>query len=652
MMLLLVFTRQGIRLVARATSDGADVARIAAHFGGGGHKRAASALIRADRHLSQAEKETQLKQVFDEMIAMLPEQVKPLITVRQIMSKKPLLLSPDMAAKDAAQLMQRYSFEGYPVVADGKILGLLNRRSVERALAHELDVSVASLMDAGNIYIFPDDSLQKLQEVMSRTRWGQIPVVDPQSGNILGIVTRTDLIKTLGEASDLPRRSDIITRLGQAVPPARLALIKAIAKQAHDAIVPVFIVGGFVRDLLLERPSLDFDIVVEGNAIDFAHALVQTLGGELITHRRFGTAKWTILHDQARIMAAIAPEANLPLDDLPAHLDLISARTEFYEHPAALPTVENASIKMDLHRRDFTINTLALRLDGEHYGQIHDYWGGFIDLQKGLIRVLHTLSFVDDATRMLRAVRFEQRFGFAIEERTLNLIHASLSLLQRLSGTRLQHELNLILSEGNAAAMLNRMYTLEIMQSIHPDLAWTEEIGSELANLPQQPVDACWEIRQVGTLTLQQRIGWCLWLRTLPLHALESVADRLRFPNELLATLRDLITLQQDLPPLLSTQPSPSALTARLDQTCRLALYVFHLSSKNPAMQQAIMQYLTTWQKIQPYTNGHDLKAAGMQPSPEIGSLLWQLRKAWLDGEIKTAAEEKSLLTKLISTRN
>ncbi len=145
----------------------------------------------------------------------------------------------------------------------------------------------------------------------------------------------------------------------------------------------VYIVGGIVRDLILERPSLDFDMVVEGDAIALAKALAKTYGGRIVAHGRFGTAKWwTDAACARRWQSACSTGAGLNPADLPDSLDLISARTEFYDYPTALPTVERSSIKLDLHRRDFTINTMAIRLDGRHYGDLYDYWGGLNDLKK------------------------------------------------------------------------------------------------------------------------------------------------------------------------------------------------------------------------------------------------------------------------------
>ncbi len=227
-----------------------------------------------------------------------------------------------------------------------------------------------------------------------------------------------------------------------------------------------------MRDLLLERPSLDFDLVVEGDAIALARALARRFGGRVTGHSRFGTAKWRL--DER----GDGQPCNMTVEGLPS-VDLVSARTEFYTHPTALPTVERGSIKLDLHRRDFTINTLALRLDGRHYGELHDYWGGLEDLRAGLVRVLHSLSFVDDPTRILRAVRFEQRFAFRIEQRTMQLLLEARTLIERLSGDRIRHELNHILASSFAPQIISRLQSWICWRRSTP--TWPGMTGCTLA---------------------------------------------------------------------------------------------------------------------------------------------------------------------------
>ncbi len=646
-LLLLVATTQGIRLVARATNDRVDVSTIAEGMGGGGHKRAASALIRPERHLDKAETLQFLDKQFEEMIAGLGQHVQSETTVGGIMSKDPLILSPDTPVREAHRLMQRYGYEGYPVVSEGKVVGLLNRREVDRAISHKLDLNVESLMAAGAVQIGPDASLEALQSLMGASGWGQVPVVDTE-GEIIGIVTRTDLLKTLSPKPDIPNREGVAEMLAKAVPPARLALLHALAEEADKINLPIFVVGGFVRDLLLNRPSLDFDIVVEGDAIFFANRLSERFGGRVVTHNQFGTARWETDAIREDLLAMLGLSAETDSALFPDSLDLITARTEFYEQPAALPTVESSSIKMDLHRRDFTINTLALRLDGDHYGQIYDYWGGLSDLHKGHIRVLHALSFVDDATRLLRAVRFEQRFGFEIEPRTLGLMEESLPLLDKLTGARIRHEINLILAEPDAPQMLARLAELGILAAIHPDLPWNETIREDLARLEVGQIDPVWGLpERFDHQGLKQTLATLIWLGQLPQSTIHSIASRLRFKADLKKLLVAASKLNHALPEL--GHALPSRVVHLCENTPRLAIYAAHLVQQDENVRELLWLYASQWAAIQSVITGDDLRAVGLKPSPTFGRILTALRDAWLDGVIHTEQEEKALADKLVA---
>jgi tRNA nucleotidyltransferase (CCA-adding enzyme) len=658
----LVKTKSGVQFIARSTSDHIDVAEIAAHFGGGGHERAAAGLIR-DRTLED---------VCVDLEKILPDHVNPAVTVAQIMSRDPQLVSADTPVEDVARRMQRYGYEGYPVVRDGKLVGLLNRRAVDRALAHKLHLTAASLMEAGATTVQPDDSIEHLQRVMTETGWGQVPVVDPEAGDIVGIVTRTDLLKTLAPEPRLPGRLNLGERLEASIPSAHLALLKSVASVAHGLHLPVYVVGGFVRDLILERPSLDFDIVVEGDAIALATALVQRYGGRLTSHGRFGTAKWFLGSAKIEYEAFETErvDADQPADSFHAHistpefLDLISARTEFYTHPTALPTVERGSIKLDLHRRDFTINTLALRLDGHHYGDLYDYWGGLDDLRKGQIRVLHSISFVDDPTRMLRAVRFEQRFGFRIEDRTLQLLCEALPLMNRVSGDRIRHEVDHILDEDNAARMLARLDDLSLLAAVHPDLVWDEWINDKIASLRLEPEPSPeWKISSRGNRQLFWRLNvYALWFIRLAPERARTVMDRLKLAAATAGDILQACKLWQDLPKLANftvaeNDPTshaeqvwnkPSALATRLDGLSSLSIYAAYLAADDPRLKELLLTYVTRWQNLRPVHTGDDLRAEGIPPGPIYSRILVALRNAWLDGEVSTAAQEAELFERLL----
>jgi tRNA nucleotidyltransferase (CCA-adding enzyme) len=626
---VLVRTEDGVRLVARSTSNAVNVSEIAAEFGGGGHDRAAAALIRvAEQEYPQA-----VKDVCEKLLDVLAHHVQPSISVAEIMSRDPQLLTPDTPVGDVALLMQRTGFEGYPVVENGKVIGLLKRRAVDRAIAHNLNLKAASLMDAGEVTIPPEASLSALQAQMTDSGWGQIPVVE--DGRVVGIVTRTDLLKTMVKTAK-DKKNDISQKLEDAIPPDHLNLIRRVAEEALGQKQAIYIVGGFVRDLLLGRPSLDYDIVVEGDAIALGKALSNKYGGRVTSHTRFGTAKWFV--SKSRLFKKEgSTNSVIPL---PEFLDLISARTEFYEHPTALPTVRRGSIKLDLHRRDFTINTLALRLDGSHYGELHDHWGGQVDLENGLVRVLHSLSFVDDPTRMLRAVRYEQRYDFQIESRTLELMNESRQLIARLSPERVRHELDLMFDEPKSIEMFSRLAALNLLKEIHPALP------IPAVPFPVALEDFALSIPIRGLPPIKRTLGWLTWL--LPVHPNEVnfLASRLRFPAALTKIVQAACQLHNDLPEI--NVNMPSQWVTFLQDFPLLSIYASYLGAVDDKVRESLYAYLTYWRNIEPATTGHDLKAVGIPPGPEYKNILTELRNAWLDGKIKSKGEEISLLQELI----
>jgi len=633
-LILLLDIRGGVQLIARSTSDLIDVSKIAAHFGGGGHPRAAASLI----------KKLSLSEALAELIDILPEYVQPSITVGEIMSQAPQVLSPDTTVEEANRRMQRYGYEGYPVIDDGMVVGLLTRRAVDRAISHKLNLTASKLMKTGNTHVHPDHSIEYLQQIMTQMDWGQIPVVARDTKKVIGIVTRTDLLHILAPQVTMPGSTNLSNQLEAALPPARLSLLKLLAELAHQQRQALYIVGGFVRDLLLGHPSLDFDLVVEGDAIKLAHAAQQKFGGRVTTHKRFGTAKWYL--DEQEIDQNDHTNREYPLRTL----DFITARTEFYTHPTALPTVERGSIKLDLHRRDFTINTLALRLDGRHYGEQHDYWGGLNDLKNGIIRVLHSLSFVDDPTRMLRAVRYEQRYNFQFSERTLELIMEAREMLDRVSGDRIRHELDNIIDENCASQILARLQALDLLQAIHPVLAWNDWIEMQVADLEPHTPEICWQLSpDLKGARIKKALTYILWMLSLRTTSTVSVLKRLRLPRSLAETAQAACSLWPDLSEL--CKQKPSRITVQLEQIPNLAVYSFYLGTENEKIRSVLYTYITLWKHITPKTTGHDLHELALPPGPQYAQILSTLRAGWLDGELTTRAEENQRLKQLIQEK-
>jgi tRNA nucleotidyltransferase (CCA-adding enzyme) len=605
---LLVQMDDHIQMVARSDHAAIDVAAIAEAFGGGGHDKAAAALIRG----------AELKATKAKLLKLLKTSVKPAVTVRELMSFGAHTLEPNATVADAAEAMNRYGHEGFPIMQRGKLVGVLTRRDIDRAMHHKLANAPIKNFMQKPVSVSPADSLDKLRAVMIESDVGQVPVIDPKRKAIVGIVTRTDLIKQWGIARPA-RAADMAKRLEKWLPPELLALVQDASQAAHELGFSAYLVGGFVRDLLLNQPNLDLDLVVEGDAIALAKQVAKKRGGRVHGHTRFGTAK-LILDDRGK----------LPVD----HLDFTTARTEFYAHPSALPEVEISSIKQDLRRRDFTINTLAICIDPDRYGQLLDPFGGEADLQRGIIRVLHNLSFIEDPTRILRAVRLEQRLGFKIEPRTARLIGDALGMLPRVSGERVRHELTLIFFESEPEKAMARLAALGVLRAVFPRLEFGEWHAAKFR--VAREVNAPKPIAYFGLLAFQMTQA-----------EMREFAQRLRLTNADAETLSQLLALRDEVTAPLSqpaTKIAPSAIYRLLEDYTDEALAIFSMATDDARVRERVDLFRRHLRGIAPALTGDDLKQMGIPVGPAYRKILARLRDARLDGEITTRAEEEKLV--------
>ena len=629
-LLMLVALDGYVQLIARSATDAISVADVAAHFGGGGHTRAAAALIR-DRTLDS---------VRAELLELLPGIVQPPVTVEQIMSRGVQTVQADTTVAQAAARMKRTSHEGYPVVQGDRVIGLLTRQGVERAQRHHLHHRpVADVMEAGAAWVSPGDSVEKLQALMSEFGWGQMPVVE--GGKVTGIVTRTDLIKLWSTALAQTEEDEMRARMNTALSPSTLALVQRISHTADQLGYSIYFVGGLVRDLLLHLSIVDIDLVVEGDAIALARELRAQFGGRVRSHKRFGTAKWLL--DSPAAQRALTEQLG-STDGLPPSIDFVTARTEFYTHPTALPEVERSSIKQDLHRRDFTINTLAVRLDPNRFGELLDFYGGKADLNQGIIRVLHSLSLVEDPTRILRAARLETRLGFQIESRTEQLIADAVSLLDRVSGDRVRHELALIFREAEPEQALCRLQELGILRAICPDLVCDRWVADRFQRLRQVADDGAWDVTE-------ERLAfgyWGLLLYRLSAEQRKSCTKRLKLNRGDVKRLDEVAQIQARLPDPIQSQ-SASALYRWLSPFSTEALLVAWVAEDGPVRQQ-MRRFHTELRDVRPMLDGRYLiERHGLRPTPLFGRLLNQLRDARLDGQVQTREDEERMLEQLLN---
>ncbi len=640
-LIVLVQLGADVQLVARSASDFVDVSTIATAFNGGGHSRAAAALIT----------KMPLSLVKREVLSLLPRAVKPMATVAEIMSYGVQTLTADTAVSEASALMQRFGYEGYPVVDEnGRVVGLLTRRAVDRAMNHNMGHQpVSRIMKSGSIFVHPSDSIRRVQQLMLDEGWGQIPVVSDETADPrpIGIVTRTDLLNHLFQPADTPGMTNLRARLQTALPAAMWGLVLAASQVAEEMKMPLYFVGGPVRDLLLGLPPVDLDMVVEGDAIALVAALQAKFGGEFHTHERFGTAKWLVTPDIWQQLAQLAGEtAVVDPQTLPTAVDFVTARTEFYAEPSALPQVTRGSIKLDLHRRDFALNTLAVRLDGAYLGQLLDFYGGLRDLEQKQIRVLHSLSFVDDPTRILRAVRLAARLGFEIEARTAELLVNSLPMLDRVTGSRIRHEIELALREVEPARILAEFDAWGILRQIHPALAWDEAKAPLFARLPKLLAQPEWQEALGGESPVF--VYFALWLAGLPMAVQEEVMARLHVRKR---TRDDILGVGQAVKVLsaLPEDAKPSVVARTLRPFNARVLLVCRVYLVDERLVGWIERYYREWRFVETAVDGHHLQKLGLKPGPVFTIILDKLLAARLDGDVQTREEEDALLQRLLA---
>ena len=614
-----------VHVVARSRLETVDVGEIADALGGGGHTTAASATI----------KDLTLFQVKERLLQLLKDRVRPLKNARDIMSTPVKAIPEGFTLRGAAEIMNRFNLAYLPVVRRGEMVGLINREVVDKGIFHGLgDAPVREYMSGEFAHVPPEAPLSQVQRLMVERSLGFLPVVEGQ--RLRGAVTRADLLRhtyqdllkhptfpaaedrELGEAAARNVSSLLANRL-----PARIQdLLRLAATVANEVGAKVYVVGGFVRDLMLRHENLDVDLVVEGDGIAFAQALGQRLSAKVTSHRTFGTAVLTLPDD--------------------FKVDVATARTEYYEYPAALPTVEHSSIKMDLYRRDFTINTLAVCLNADRYGELLDFFGGQQDLRDKTLRIIHNLSFVEDPTRILRAARFEVRFGFRLSRRAEQLaVNAvQMGLLEKLAGVRLTTEVQLILQEPRPFPILGRLEELGVLTAIHPRLTLTTDM--------EQRFQRAGEVLTWYGLLYQEvsPATWFVYLLTLlgdrPGNEARAILRRLNPPARIAAGLaRDLTRLRALMRQFFHVSHlAPSRVYRWLVDTSLEVILTLMGRVGRADLRKAIGDFLTAGQRVRPILRGDDLRTLGIRPGPIYRDILNSLLYARLDGHVQGRDDE------------
>jgi tRNA nucleotidyltransferase (CCA-adding enzyme) len=637
LLVLVVAMADRVYLVARSRVPEVDVGELLRSFGGGGHAAAASATVKGEP----------LASVLERLERNLLLAVRPRRTVGQVMSSPVRSVSSDTTVQGARDLLVRYNYSAMPVLQGERLLGFITRKVAEKTVYHGLgDRPVTEVMHTAFMEAAPDTLLDAVMDHMIGGDRRFVPVFEDEK--LVGVVTRTDLLRHLhgssihGEALyDLerlapePKVRDLGGLLRRRLPAESVQLLELLGTTGDDLGVSVHAVGGFVRDLMLNQENLDLDVTVEGDGIFFAETFGGHHGCRVRPHHAFGTA------------VVIFPDGR--------KLDVASTRLEFYDSPGVLPTVERASLRHDLYRRDFTINTLAICLNKSRFGRLLDFFGGQKDLQGKTVRVLHNLSFVEDPTRAFRAIRFEQRLGFRLDTHTEGLLRSAVraGLVERVGGNRLQGELLHILKEREPAPAIKRMAQLGLLPCIHPELhcgpdseQLFEELERVLAWYQLLYLDKSVEPWTVWFLALTDRLDSSQYLEVcqrlvLPERLMDRIFGHRHQSLKRLQHLRQALNRGQDV--------SNSQLYIWLHGLpVELLLYGLARSGKEE-LRRLVSHYLTRLADVTSLVTGTELKLQGVAPGPAIRLIKERLLAARLDGQVASKDEELVLAKRLAS---
>lgn len=633
---LVVGMGERVYLVARSRIAEVDAGAVARAFGGGGHATAAAATVRGQTVI----------QVLGRLNLLLPELVNPVRTAADLMSSPVITLPFATTIAEAREILTRYNVNAMPVMDGERMAGIISRRIVEKALYHGLgNLPVDEYMHTEFMRAAPDTPIAAIQDYIVGQHRRLVPVFSGE--RLAGVITRTDLLRymytgmqrsaepvyDLGSENLPVRRREVVHLMNKHLPRPAVAILRDLGKVGDELELPVYAVGGFVRDLLLGAENDDIDVSVEGDGILFAEAVATRMGCRVKSHAKFGTA------------VIVFPDG--------LKVDVASTRLEYYETPGALPTVERSSLKMDLYRRDFTINTLAVKLNAEGFGTLIDYFGAYRDLREKTIRVLHNLSFVEDPTRVFRAIRFEQRLGFPISRHTENLIKNAVKMgfLDKLGGRRLLNELVLILREREPVKAILRMSGLELLHFIHPDLALTSDALRVLDEVKK--VITWFELLYLGEKVETWVVYFLALTSSLPDEGFWGTCTRLSVSEHYREKLIDMRIQGEQVLEIMARRAGRREGVRCSDiyfwlrgLSPEVLLYIM-AKTRSDEVRRYVSLYVTRLRSVVTHITGNDLKVLGIPSGPRYREILDQVLSARLNGEATTREDEMRIVRSL-----
>lgn len=641
-----------VTIIGRTRIEGTDLNQLLQPLGGGGHCQAAAVTLR----------DGDAQTILEQLVNQLKDQIPQPLTARDLMSSPVRTIRPNTKIKEAQRILLRYGHSGLSVVdQQDQLLGIISRRDLDLALHHGFGhAPVKGYMTKEIKSITPETSMADIQSLMVTYDIGRLPVLE--DGQLMGIVTRTDVLRQLFQEELNVKQLKVD---GSNLKPANLKpanikpllasslweLLTIAAEKAQERGWHLYVVGGAVRDLLLadgNKPLLlnDIDLVVDG-----FHRSADAIAGVTLAKELRKIYRNVRLEVHGSFQTAALLWHNDPTFGSLC-VDIATARTEFYPYPAANPEVEASSIRQDLYRRDFTINAMAARLTKVHPQSqlpLLDFFGGMLDLRSQKIRVLHANSFIEDPTRIYRAVRFAVRLGFEIEPQTREYIHYAIQsgVYERTKAentkvpalqTRLKAELNYMLQAPYWQPALQLLSSLGALRCLHPTLTldkplwWRVRlVGRWLQRFDPKQTLRHWQMRLevlIADLAPDERV---------------KVAKNLQLPVDSVERLQKLEGWQADILESLPTCQLKSQIVHMLRQYKLPTLVLIGVHSPR-GIRRNIWQYLTTWRHVKAPLDGNDLRTLGYKPGAQYREILDALLDATLDRVIQDQAEAKAFL--------
>ncbi len=603
--------KEKIYLVARSDDKDVDVSEVLKIVGGGGHPQAASAVI-TDMNFGDIE---------DKLIYSLKKNIKEPVLAKDVMSYPVKVVKENVSISQVDEILKKYGHSGIPIVdKDNSLVGIITRKDVDKAVGHGLShAPVKGFKSRSIVRAGPKTTIGQIQNLMIENGVGRIPIIDKKK--IIGIVTRKDILRFLHGRS--------YEDLWSFFPAKVKKILKIVSSTARALKYDTYLVGGIVRDALLKIPNFDVDIVVEGDGIRFGKELSRRFDCKLESHQKFGTSVLVLEGGQ--------------------HIDIATARVEYYKSPAALPTVESGNIKQDLSRRDFTINTMAVSLNKKNFGELLDFFGGKEDLRNKKIKVLHKMSFIEDPTRIFRAVRFEKRLGFKMDSQTEKLARTTIdmNIVSKLNGVRIRDELIYIFDEANPLESIKRLNGLGALKKIGIKVKVDEEFIRQVRKILSYYEKLKDFYVKDGKEIKKWRLLFIILLRGIK-------------PDEIKRWCSEMKVRKKDLNTILETYCKWDKIKKNLKNAVRRNSILYHMVNGIPpelqviacswssAYYKNIKRYLTDLYGLRLEVSGETLKDMGYRPSEKFRDVLGKLFEMKLDGKIKSREDEICSLKELM----